>query len=99
MTTRDTVRAALAGIFLATGLVSFPSLISEQVSPAATEVSFSSTITIENFSFGPPLTVRPGQRVTVTNRDSAPHNLTATSGSFKTKNLGKGQSTTFLAPS
>jgi plastocyanin len=57
-----------------------------------------STITISNFAFGGELTVAPGATVTVINKDSAPHNVTATDGSFKTANLKQGESATFTAP-
>jgi plastocyanin len=57
-------------------------------------------ITIQNFKFGAPLTVKPGTTVTVTNQDTAQHNAVADDGSsFKTPLLAKGQSATFTAPS
>jgi plastocyanin len=56
-------------------------------------------ITIQNFAFGGPLTVSPGETVTVTNSDSAPHNVTAMNGSFRTRTLSPGQSGAFVAPS
>jgi plastocyanin len=55
-------------------------------------------ITISNFAFGGELTVAPGATVTVINKDSAQHNVTATDGSFKTANLKQGESATFTAP-
>jgi plastocyanin len=56
------------------------------------------TITISNFAFGGELTVAPGATVTVINKDSAQHNVTATDGSFKTANVKQGESATFTAP-
>jgi plastocyanin len=56
------------------------------------------SITIQSFAFGSPLTVAPGTTVTVTNKDSAPHTVTADSGEFQTKELSQGQSGTFTAP-
>jgi plastocyanin len=57
------------------------------------------SITIENFSFGTPLTVKPGATVTVTNKDGAAHNAVSDDGSsFKTPDLGKDESATFTAP-
>lgn len=57
-----------------------------------------STITISDFAFGAELAVAPGATVTVVNKDSAPHNVTATDGSFRTANLKQDESTTFTAP-
>jgi plastocyanin len=57
------------------------------------------TITIKNFQFGSPVTVKPGDTVKVTNADSPTHNVTADDGSFKVPDLSSGQSSTFTAPS
>jgi plastocyanin len=59
-----------------------------------------STITIKDFAFSPtPLTVTPGQEVTVTNKDSATHTITSGDGtSFDSKDLGTNASFTFKAP-
>ena len=55
-------------------------------------------ITIKNFMFDPtPLKVKTGQKVTVTNNDSATHTITATDKSFDSKNLTKGQTFAFTA--
>ncbi|MFL6076434.1 MAG: cupredoxin domain-containing protein [Mycobacteriales bacterium] len=40
----------------------------------------------------------PGTTVTVTNKDSAPHTVTADNGEFQTEELSQGQSGTFTAP-
>lgn len=48
------------------------------------------TLTIEGFSFGPPLEVPVGTTVRVINTDSAPHTWTATDGSFDSGNLSAG---------
>jgi plastocyanin len=58
------------------------------------------TITIQGFKFGAPLTVKPGATVTVTNQDTAGHNVVAddASAGFKTDVLQKGDSGTFTAP-
>lgn len=61
--------------------------------------SQAAAVTIQNFKFGAPLTVKPGATVTVTNQDSAQHNAVADDGSFKTPLLAKGESATFTAPS
>jgi plastocyanin len=56
-------------------------------------------ITIKDFKFGGPLTVKPGESVKVTNQDGAAHNTVADDGSFKTEDLEQGESATFTAPS
>jgi plastocyanin len=43
--------------------------------------------------------VAPGSTVSVTNKDSVTHTLTATGGQFNTGNIGPGQTKTFTAPS
>ena len=54
-----------------------------------------SEVVIEGFAFSPtPLEVAPGTTITVTNRDSATHTLTADDGSLDTGNLGQGESAT-----
>lgn len=56
-------------------------------------------VTISNFMFSPMhLTVSPGATVSVTNRDSATHTLTATGGQFNTGDISKNQTKTFAAP-
>lgn len=57
------------------------------------------TITIADFRFTPtPLKVTAGQRITVSNSDSATHTVTAEDKSFDSKDLKKGQTFTFNAP-
>jgi plastocyanin len=56
-------------------------------------------ITISNFMFSPmALTVSPGATISVTNKDSATHTLTATDGQFNTGNVTQNQTKTFIAP-
>lgn len=57
-------------------------------------------IVIENFTFSPAnLKVRPGTKVTVVNRDSAAHTVTATRDKvFDTGNITGGATVTFTAP-
>jgi plastocyanin len=43
--------------------------------------------------------VAPGSTVSVTNKDSVTHTLTATGGQFDTGDIGPGQTKTFTAPS
>jgi plastocyanin len=57
-------------------------------------------ITISNFMFSPMhAAVAPGSTVSVTNKDSVTHTLTATAGQFDTGDIGPGQTKTFTAPS
>ena len=57
------------------------------------------SITISNFMFQPmSLTVAPGATVSVTNKDSATHTLTATGGQFNTGDVDQNQTKTFTAP-
>jgi plastocyanin len=58
----------------------------------------SGTITIQNFSFGAPLTVAPGATIKVTNMDVAAHDAVSDDGKFKTSLLQQGESATFTAP-
>ncbi len=57
------------------------------------------SLTISNFMFSPmDLTVSPGATVSVTNKDSATHTLTATDGQFNTGDITQNQTKTFKAP-
>ncbi|KOU10784.1 cupredoxin family copper-binding protein [Streptomyces ardesiacus] len=58
-------------------------------------------VTIKDFTFQPAsLTVSPGAKVTVGNKDSTTHTLTASKGgSFDTGDIAPGRSATFTAPS
>jgi plastocyanin len=61
--------------------------------------SSSASITISNFMFSPmSTTVKPGATITVTNKDSATHTLTATGGQFNTGDITQNQTKTFKAP-
>ncbi|MFJ2439670.1 cupredoxin family copper-binding protein [Streptomyces sp. NPDC087658] len=57
-------------------------------------------VTIDNFTFTPArLTVDPGTKVTVTNKDSVAHTVTATAGkAFDTGTVDPGATVTFTAP-
>ncbi len=57
------------------------------------------SITISNFMFSPmDASVAPGATVSVTNKDSVTHTLTATGGQFNTGDISGGQTKTFTAP-
>ena len=55
---------------------------------------------MENFTFSPAdPEVRPGEKVSVMNKDSAAHTVTATDGdAFDTGNIAGGEPGTFTAP-
>lgn len=58
------------------------------------------SLTIENFAYTPePLTVAPGATISVTNKDSAEHDVQSDEKDlFKTKLLSKNETITFTAP-
>jgi plastocyanin len=59
----------------------------------------SGTISIKDFAFGAPLTVRPGATIKVTNMDTAAHDVASDDeGRFRTPLLNEGESATFTAP-
>jgi plastocyanin len=59
----------------------------------------SGTITIQNFTFGAPLTVRPGAMIKVSNMDDAAHDVASDDQEqFRTPLLNQGESATFTAP-
>ena len=76
---------------------------SAPASAASTAVA-SVKVTISNFTFVPAnLTVSPGEKIIVTNKDSVAHTFTAVPGStplgnFDSGNLSPGQSATVIAP-
>ena len=68
-------------------------------SAAGTPAAGSAAITIQGFKYGEPLTVAPGTTITVTNQDTAGHDVVSDDqGKFKTPVLGKGEKATFTAP-
>jgi plastocyanin len=57
------------------------------------------TIVISNFAYGPSsLTVAPGTKITVMNKDQAPHTVTANDKSFDTGTISGGQQGEMTAP-
>jgi plastocyanin len=69
-------------------------------SSASGAAASTKSITISNFMFSPMhAAVAPGSTVSVTNKDSVTHTLTATGGQFDTGDIGPGQTKTFTAPS
>ncbi|MCX6500623.1 MAG: cupredoxin domain-containing protein [Arthrobacter sp.] len=81
----------------ATGSMDMSSSATSGGSAAANSTA---AITISGFAFGAPLVVPAGATVTVTNRDSAEHTVTADTGSaFDVEVKGSGGTATFTAPS
>ena len=78
----------------------------ESAGPGSSASSISSgsstgtSISISNFMFSPmTLSVKPGATISVTNKDSATHTLTASGpGGFNTGNISHNQTKTFKAP-
>ena len=78
----------------------------ESAGPGSSASSVSSgsstgtSISISNFMFSPmTLSVKPGATISVTNKDSATHTLTASGqGGFNTGNISHDQTKTFTAP-
>lgn len=68
--------------------------------PTASRSAGGALITIKDFAFHPAaLTVAPGTKVTVINKDSATHTVTATADkAFDTGQVKSGQTVTFEAP-
>lgn len=103
--------AALAGAAVAAAVISLASCSSSGGSstpaastPAGTSSSATAKatgITISNFAYSGTLTVKAGQKVTVTNNDSMAHTLTdKATKKFDTGNIaGNGGTGTFTAPS
>ena len=84
----------LVGAACASGPASAPAT----TSPAAAGARHAE-IVISNFMFIPAAqTVRPGQTVTVVNRDQVAHTVSSTSGGFSTGDIQPGRSVTFTAP-
>ena len=85
----------LAGAACASGPASAPAT----TSPSGTGAKLDE-IVISNFMLHPAaLTVRPGQTVTVVNRDQVAHTVSSASGGFSTGAIPPGASTTSAAPS
>lgn len=94
------MKGLLLAIFIGTAIVSG---CTPQSSTSAQEASRSAIadLTFENFNISPgSITVKPGQIVTISNRDTAGHTVTSdTAGLFETELIGSGQSASFTAPS
>ena len=83
-----------------TATSSSPSSAATSTSTATSAPAGASQIIISNFAFSPAdLSVTPGQTVTVVNKDSTAHTLTATNGkAFDTGDIAPAATATFTAP-
>jgi plastocyanin len=67
-------------------------------SATAQDSSGAATVTISGFAYEVPASIKPGATVTVINKDSAPHTVTAKDkGGFDVE-VGGGKTATFTAP-
>jgi plastocyanin len=75
----------------ATGTETATATAEQTSGPAAAS---GATMTIANMSFGAPLTVSPGEKITIKNDDSPEHSVTSdAAGKFDVEVDGKGQAT------
>ncbi|WP_405652791.1 cupredoxin domain-containing protein [Streptomyces sp. NBC_00019] len=105
---RGRAARAVAGVFALLALASCSNGgngTAPATSPSSAAISDgtgTARVVIENFTFSPAdLHVRPGAKITVVNRDSAAHTVTATGDktTFDTGNITGGATVTFTAPS
>jgi plastocyanin len=101
---RTTVLASAAGVVVLAGSAvaveaasASPHTTHAQTS-IATKAPTKGTITIKNYGFSGPGTVAPGALVTVRNRDSVTHTVTANSGHKFNVTVGAHKTKTFRAP-
>jgi plastocyanin len=88
-----TRRPAAAGVLCClTGIGIVIGCVSDRPGPAGPADTSGEPVTISDFSFQPPVvTVRVGDAVVWTNRDPAPHTVTADDGSFDSSVLSGGE--------
>lgn len=75
-----------------------PSASTSATTPSASGAE--GTLTIASFAYAPtPITASPGQKIAVTNKDSAEHTVTSdTAGQFLADDVAHGKTVTFTAP-
>jgi plastocyanin len=89
----------IAGVLLLGAYISAPAFKGASAGQSSASSATGSRITISNFMFSPmALTVSPGTTISVTNKDSATHTLTAMDAQFNTGDVGQNQTKTFKAP-
>jgi len=96
------VALALSGVAVGASACSSTSSTSSATSAPSHESSApvsQITVTIKNFAFHPAsFMVKPGAKITVTNKDSVTHTFTADSGVFNTGDISPGATKTVTAP-
>jgi plastocyanin len=89
----------IAGVLLVVAYISAPAPKGAPAVQSTGAPQSGTHITISNFMFFPmALTVSPGATISVTNKDSATHTLTAMNGRFDTGDVAQNQTKTFKAP-
>jgi plastocyanin len=64
--------------------------------PSSTTNQTANAVTIQNFAFSPAsLTIKKGESVTWTNKDSTSHTITSDSNVFQSASIGSGQTFSF----
>lgn len=71
-----------------------PNSVSATPSPSSDQTT--GAVTIQNFAFSPAsLTIKKGETVTWTNKDSAPHQIASDNGKFQGPQMSNGQTYSF----
>lgn len=90
--------AALAVAGCGSGTDSTPEPASTSTPAASSGGAAANAVSIKGFAFNPAdATVKVGQKITWTNEDSAEHNVVADDGTFKSPDLGQGDSFEYTA--
>lgn len=89
---------AIYGLTLSPSEPEVQQAVVAEAEPSASSTAEAAAIEIANFDFTAGVTVSAGQRIDVTNIDSAPHTLTSVDGLFDTGNLGQNDTATITAP-
>jgi len=93
------VALALSGVAVGASACSSTSSATSTPSHESSAPVSQITVTIKNFAFHPAsFTVKPGAKITVTNKDSVTHTFTADSGVFNTGDISPGATKTVTAP-
>jgi plastocyanin len=89
-----------AGVLLMAGALLLAACGGGTATKTSTSSGSGTSITISNFMFSPmTLTVSPGTTISVTNKDSVTHTLSATGNQFNTGDITENQTKSFKAPS
>jgi plastocyanin len=89
----------IAGVLLLGAYISAPASKGVSANQSSDSSATGTHITISNFMYSPmELTVSPGATISVTNKDSSTHTLTATGSQFNTGDVTQNQTKSFKAP-